>query len=808
MRCIEFENEGSSLKGNSSSTESKNCSEEWSQQDEVASDLLLVVMGYWLQRFKTEKQVQLYSVRAEMRSIVERVEDLIKSGYYEQISLIHGADGGLVCIYDGNNTEKEEEEEDGSEAQYCIERKDETESIAIDGQEGSVEVVMVAIDQASTDELHGSAIINAGSCQQQSNELQNNTVEEESSLPFNCDLSGKTSIDVGLHMAKCTSLPVLASHRRQNESSSSESKLEKQEVVEKPVGAELVKEYIENAPDDVGETFVGGSDLPVMRTYYCLDDCLPPDMNDEVEEKMLDPFGLNLNEPLKSNMNTEYGQQCESRWAVYNNSGISDSIIQKVASLPVAQIVCNGLKGLDADSDSDDDTGEGFPVSHPCLLCAKEFASHLDLNSHLLKKHDYHHCDEKEFTQDDTTTVHSSSFPAVEAKQVNNSEEALNIDKLAHWWVARIKKMEWVYTAGFYMNTKKKLQLYKRKRISAFCKDLIDRILSCDKNISLLKSEMYPNYNAFRYVSDHKTKEETAVVAINAKLINSLSSLSAVNFQGKSEFILQIIHRNKWNLEYLRKLVKLLVTRTQELSASDCLLNADLCQKIFIVGDMIPHDGATPPSWSSMTDLSEGKNNGDNGSDSSEVPITTKGKLFREFLIDQVALQFQFYSDGENVQHLSSCIGHVRFLEAIYSRDIDDGRLPDIIHEHCLKKLITSTDEDLLDCLCQLLLAVGCKLESYYRHLHHHQQQQQQQQQKQNNTTVQNDDGCIIPSYIIQLQRIAETHTSIRILDTISHLLLLQSHGWTTTSTGGEQDYVADASKNAPRKKVKRATKP
>ena len=183
-----------SLKGNSSTAASKVRDKEWSQQDEVASDLLLVVMSYWAKRIKTEKQVPLSFVQAEMRSIVERVEALIKSGYYEQISLLSSADG-LVCVYDGNNFETGKEEK--SEAKHCIERKVDIESretIAIDGKEDA-DVRNIVFDEAS-DELNGFAIP-AGSCYQKNNKQQN-TVEEESPLSSHCNIPG-------IHMAECSS---------------------------------------------------------------------------------------------------------------------------------------------------------------------------------------------------------------------------------------------------------------------------------------------------------------------------------------------------------------------------------------------------------------------------------------------------------------------------------------------------------------------------------------------------------------------------------------------------------------------------
>ena len=63
----------------------------------------------------------------------------------------------------------------------------------------------------------------------------------------------------------------------------------------------------------------------------------------------------------------------------------------------------------------------------------------------------------------------------------------------------------------------------------------------------------------------------------------------------------------------------------------------------------------------------------------------------------------------------SSYMGLVQFLGALYSKGVDDGRLPDIIHEYCLKVLIRASDEYLLDCLSQLLLSsVGCKLEQHF----------------------------------------------------------------------------------------------
>ena len=81
----------------------------------------------------------------------------LKSGYYEQISPTHGADGGLVFIYDGNNVDQAVEDEDAV-VKHCIEWKNESES-AVSIAKGSQAIINVAvIDEAD----HGHPTLSAG----------------------------------------------------------------------------------------------------------------------------------------------------------------------------------------------------------------------------------------------------------------------------------------------------------------------------------------------------------------------------------------------------------------------------------------------------------------------------------------------------------------------------------------------------------------------------------------------------------------------------------------------------------------------
>ena len=154
--------------------ESKNCSKTHDDGVEVKDedDLFLKVLNYWVKRIKTEKYVPISCVQAEMTSIVERVEHLIKSGYYDKISLISNTYGGLVCVYDGNNVEKVVEDK----VKHCIEPKNESESaesIAIDGKQGA-EAMYVVVCKA--DHNHSTLSVD-GSCYQQDNRNHNEISE-------------------------------------------------------------------------------------------------------------------------------------------------------------------------------------------------------------------------------------------------------------------------------------------------------------------------------------------------------------------------------------------------------------------------------------------------------------------------------------------------------------------------------------------------------------------------------------------------------------------------------------------------------
>ena len=438
---------------------------------------------------------------------------------------------------------------------------------------------------------------------------------------------------------------------------------------------------------------------------------------------------------------------------------ISNSILDKVTSIPAVQVLKNAddFEGLEAFEEGEGDSGysspdEVVPHPHPCWLCKKEFASQPDLKSHLRNKHDdCHNSDDRKLSTRGGTN---------DASLENVNGNPLSIDELACQWVTLIKKGKPVKLLSFYIVLKKKLKPYNLKGKPAFVKSVLDRILSMDDNISIERSDANPNDDAFNYTGDINNEFGEHFKKVKAVLRKSLSCLST-NFNQSCGSVLNSIQQCHWDANILIKVGKILVKKAQKQSRSDSFFSADLCREVVTQGDAIHHEDNTPTTKSRKAV--------DYNTNSSVVQTMTKGDLFRKLLIDFLVLKLKC----KNFLPLSvkakkvNYIGLMQFLTAIYSKGVDDGRLPDIINEYCLKVFIHATDdEDLLDCLNHVLLTVGCKLEQHFQH------KQQQQHCDE-----------IMPSYFTALEKVSESHLSDQIRNRISRLLRLRASGWATSST-------------------------
>ena len=136
-----------------------------------------------------------------MRLTVERVEEMIKYGYYGQISLMHGVDG-LVFVYDDEKkAEGEEVEEHGSE---FINKLENGEDIAIKCMEVAETRKAVKVEAVNT------SAVSAGTFRQQENGQQKTVLEViEKSI-----MVGKTPAIDGLCMTEFTAISDLVSPRR------------------------------------------------------------------------------------------------------------------------------------------------------------------------------------------------------------------------------------------------------------------------------------------------------------------------------------------------------------------------------------------------------------------------------------------------------------------------------------------------------------------------------------------------------------------------------------------------------------------
>ena len=269
----------------------------------------------------------------------------------------------------------------------------------------------------------------------------------------------------------------------------------------------------------------------------------------------------------------------------------------------------------------------------------------------------------------------------------------------------QIKKTKLIKAVLVRKAVKLKLNNHPIQGKSAFIKSVLDRILLLDGNISIERVETPPQSEAFRYAVDIKKEYPNNFSIV---LRNSLLCLS----EKICEIVLKSIDRYNWDSVILLEVVQLLVKNVQKQSRLRCCsLYADLCREILLKGGTIPHENIPRASRTSKGDRDDCNHR--------PAPIATKGDLFRKLLVGGLVLEFQSKGNRSLSEDVyakkSSYVGLVQFLGALYSKGVDDGRLPDIIRECCLKVLSNASDEYLLDCLSQLLLSVGCKLEQHFQ---------------------------------------------------------------------------------------------
>lgn len=268
---------------------------------------------------------------------------------------------------------------------------------------------------------------------------------------------------------------------------------------------------------------------------------------------------------------------------------------------------------------------------------------------------------------------------------------------------------------------------------------------------------------------------ENSAEAIIERATLNLNNLSVTNFNKLSNEFLEIISIGDGHL--LAKVVALLVAKAQ-MEEHFCSMCADLCRKICNVWEDLVLD--SPPCES------DGE-----GTDGKQM---TKGKLFRELLLDYCRLEFET-GRVKGLEEIRTMVelteeerlekelllkkrytGHMCFIGELYMKDLV---LATIINEHCLSVLVQQTDEEQLVCLCKLFQTVGNKIEKYYN----------KRARGKNNKERRYDE--IIPGHFAAIEKIALTHPNSRVRFMLRELIEMRANNWTACR---EDEKVVDIS--------------
>lgn len=126
-------------------------------------------------------------------------------------------------------------------------------------------------------------------------------------------------------------------------------------------------------------------------------------------------------------------------------------------------------------------------------------------------------------------------------------------------------------------------------------------------------------------------------------------------------------------------------------------------------------------------------------------------------------------------------IGHMRFIGELYKKDLISAGT---IKQSCLDRLIQSSVEEELTCMCKLFQTIGAKLENYYM-----------EKSKQKRSKLKNCQN-IFPDYFDQIQALAKNHPSSRVRFMLYDLVAMRNNNWTARREGEKMVSLND--KNHP----------
>jgi len=121
----------------------------------------------------------------------------------------------------------------------------------------------------------------------------------------------------------------------------------------------------------------------------------------------------------------------------------------------------------------------------------------------------------------------------------------------------------------------------------------------------------------------------------------------------------------------------------------------------------------------------------------------------------------------------------MRFIGELYKKDLISAGT---IKESCLDRLIQSSVEEELTCMCKLFQTIGAKLENYYT--------EKSKQKKKSKLK------SIFPDYFDQIQALAKDHPSSRVRFMLYDLVEMRNNNWTARREGEKMVSLND--KNHP----------
>jgi translation initiation factor 4G len=122
----------------------------------------------------------------------------------------------------------------------------------------------------------------------------------------------------------------------------------------------------------------------------------------------------------------------------------------------------------------------------------------------------------------------------------------------------------------------------------------------------------------------------------------------------------------------------------------------------------------------------------------------------------------------------------MRFIGELYKKDLISAGT---IKESCLDRLIQSSVEEELTCMCKLFQTIGAKLENYYT--------EKSKQKKKSKLK------SIFPDYFDQIQALAKDHPSSRVRFMLYDLVEMRNNNWTARREGEKMVNLNDKNPSA-----------